>query len=230
MTFEQKILDQIRIKHLKPLSKGYFKVRDFALWGLLGAFVAALGIGFGMIIYGIRSTDLSVLAKLELTASQKALFFFPVFWILACAAIAIIAFINLRKTRKGYRVSARQFIIITVLVAVGIGSIVYALNVTQYLSGVATNRIPLYKDVVAPDTSTWLDPNHGLLSGIIRSRDSDQSFYLRDSEAVLWHVTSDSTAIPAGYTMQTGERIKIIGKRTGDDSFNAREIHPWSSN
>ncbi|MFA6158199.1 MAG: hypothetical protein WC763_01030 [Candidatus Paceibacterota bacterium] len=230
MTFEQKILDQIKTKHLKPLSKGYFKTRDLALWGLLVVFVAALGVGVGMIIYGIRSTNLSVLAKLELTLSQKALFFFPVFWILACAVIATVAFINLRKTRRGYRVTARQFIIIAALVAVGVGSIVYALNVTQYLSRVAANRIPLYKDVVAPNTSTWLDPNHGLLSGVIRSRDSDTSFYVRDSEAVLWHVTGDDMIIPTGYIMQTGERIKIIGKRTGDDAFTAREIHPWSSN
>ncbi len=70
MTFEQKILERIKSGHLRPLSKGYFKARDLALWGLIGAFIAALGVGVGMIIYVIRSTDLSVLAKLELNAAQ----------------------------------------------------------------------------------------------------------------------------------------------------------------
>lgn len=229
MTFEQKILDRIKNGHLKPLSKGYFKARDLALWGLIGAFIAALGIGVGMIIYAVNSTDLSVLAKLELSPSQKALFSFPVFWILACLVAGTIAFINLRKTRKGYKVSARQFGIIAVLVAIGVGSLVYALNVAQYLSGVAADKIPLYNTVVGPDTATWLDPERGLLSGVIRTRDSDASFYVRDADAVLWHVTGDDIILPEGYKMESGERIKLIGKKTGDDTFEAREAYPWTA-
>jgi hypothetical protein len=227
MTFEQKILDRIKSGHLKPLSKGYFKARDIVLWGIIGAFIAAIGVGVGMIIYAIHSTDLSVLSKLELSAYQKALFSFPVFWILACLVAGTVAFIHLRKTRKGYKVSARQFGLIAVLVAVGVGSLVYALNVAQYLSGIASDRIPLYNNVVGPDTNTWLDPERGLLSGVIRTRDSDESFYVRDAEAVLWHVTGDNIILPEGYKMQSGERIKIIGKKTGDDSFTAREAYPW---
>jgi hypothetical protein len=227
MTFEQKILDRIKSRHLKPLPKGYFKARNLALWGVVGVFVASLGVGVGMIIYTVRSTDLSVLARLELSASQTLLFSFPVFWILACAVIATIAFINLRRTRNGYRVSARQFVIISTLVAIGVGSLVYALNVAQYLSKVASDAIPLYNTITAPDTNVWLDPDHGLLSGVIRTRDSDESFYLRDSEAVLWHVTGNDILIPDDYGMQSGDRVKIIGKRTGDDTFTAREIYPW---
>jgi hypothetical protein len=227
MTFEQKILERIRAQHLKPLSKGYFKARNTAFWSLVATFIAALGVGFGMIIYSIRSTDLALLAKLELTTSQKVLFSFPIFWILACATVAVIAFINLRKTRQGYKVSARQFAVIAVLVAVGAGSILYALNVAQYLSNVASNTIPLYDTVVAPNTNRWLDPDHGLLSGTIRSRDSDESFTVRDAESALWYVTGTGILIPNGYRMQGGERIKIIGKRTGDDTFTAREIYPW---
>jgi len=227
MTLEQKILARIKTEHLKPVSRKYLRAKDHILWGLLAAFVGALGVGFGMIIHGIRSTDLSVLAKLELSAFEKVVFSFPVFWILACMAIATIAFVNLRKTRRGYRVSARQFIVISALVSVGVGSIIYALNVTQYLSRLASDNIPLYDNVVAPNTSTWFDPDHGLLSGTVRSKDSDQSFDVRDSDAVLWHVTGDDLELPEGFEIEPGERIKIIGTRTGDDTFVAREVHPW---
>ncbi len=227
MTFEQKILARIKTEHLRPVSRKYFQVRDYALWGLMGAFVAALGLGFGMIIHGIMSTDLSVLAKLELSSFEKVVFSFPIFWIIACAVIATVAFINLRNTKKGYRVSGRQFIIISALVSVGVGSIVYALNVTQYLSRVAADNIPLYDNVVAPNTSTWLDPQRGLLSGTVRSKESDREFTVRDANAVLWYVTGEDIYVPEGFVVQTGERVKIIGKAGKSDTFVAKEVQPW---
>ncbi len=227
MTLEQKILAKIKTEHLKPVPREYFKLRDSIRWTLLTLFVGALGVGFGMIIYGLVTTDVSVLAKLELSASEKVLFSFPVFWVVACAVIGTVAFLNLRRTRKGYKVSGKQFALIAVLVSIGVGSIVYALNVAQYLSRVAGNRIPLYNDIVAPNTENWSDPARGLLSGVVRSKDSNDSFTIRDANAVLWTVTGDDIILPEGYDIQTGERVKMIGRITGNDTFTASEVHPW---
>jgi hypothetical protein len=99
--------------------------------------------------------------------------------------------------------------------------------VAQYLSGVASDKIPLYNTIVGPDTATWLDPERGLLSGVIRTRDSNASFYVRDADAVLWHVMGDDIILPEGYKMESGERIKLIGTKTGEDTFEAREAYPW---
>lgn len=227
MTLEQKILAKIKTEHLKPLSREYFRLRDRVRWILLALFVGGLGVGFGMIIYSFMSTDLSVISKLELSTSEKILFSFPFFWIASCIGIGTVAFINLRRTRKGYKISGRQFLVIAILISIGVGSILYALNVAQYLSRIANNKIPLYNDITAPDTENWSDPRRGLLSGVVRSKDSNEQFTIRDAEAVLWYVTGDDIMLPEGYDIQPGERVKMIGKMTGDDTFTAREVHPW---
>ncbi len=227
MTLEKQILDRIKTQGVKPTSKGYFRLRDYALWVLLGVFLAALSLGFGMVIFMINANDPALLAKLGLSTSERIIYSIPIFWILATLAIAGIAYINFRNTKRGYKTSARQFGLVAVLIAVALGSIGYAFNVTKFVDRTASRRIPLYNSVVPFNTNVWYDPAHGLLSGTVKEKDSDEDFTLRDSNSILWHVVGKNIFVEEGFTYHIGDRIKLIGKSLGNDTFEAVEIRPW---
>jgi hypothetical protein len=226
LTLQKVILARIKTQGVKPMPKGYFKMREYILWGLLGVFVAALSVGFAMIIFMLKGTDMSLFNKLGLSITEKVLYSIPFFWIVASVVVATVAFINFRNTRRGYRTSTRQFALISVLISVGLGSVAYAFNVSEFVDRTASANIPLYNDVVPLNTNSWLDPAHGLLSGTVRSKDSNSSFYLRDAESVLWHVTGD-IELPSDFTFSSGDRIRLIGKAGDGDTFEATEIVPW---
>jgi hypothetical protein len=227
LTLQKQILERIQRERVRPTPKGYFKARDFVFWCLLGVSVAALSVGFGMVIFMVQGADLALFERLGLTASEKVAYSIPVFWILASLAPAGLAFINFRNTRRGYRTSGRQFVIISALIALTLGSIAYALNITEYIDEAASRNIPAYNAVVPLNTNLWLDPDRGLLSGHVRDKESEKDFFLRDSSSELWHVTGKSIVMPEGWSFSSGDRIKIIGTKTADGEFKAVEIRPW---
>lgn len=227
MTIEKQVLQRIHKEKLKPTPKSFFKVRDFVLWMTLGIFVAALSVGFGMIIFMVKGTDTSLFDTLGLSAYERIAYSIPTFWIVASLIVGLIAYFNLQKTRNGYRVGGRRFTFIALMVSVGIGSVAYALNITEYLNDAASHHLPLYNTVVPLNTASWFDPEHGLLSGVVREKESDDDFTLRDSDSVLWHVTGSHVVVTKGFVFHSGDRIKLIGTQTAEDSFTAIEIRPW---
>lgn len=229
LTLQKTILDRIKAQGVKPMPKSYFTAREYVLWTLLGIFVAALSLGFGMILFMVKGADLDLFTKLGLTSVEKIFYSIPFFWIVATIVIGSIAYINFRNTRRGYRTSTRQLVLFSTLVAVGFGSIAYAFHVSEFVDEVAADNIPLYNTVVPLNTNRWLDPSHGLLSGVVKSKNSETDFFLRDSESVLWHVTSKGAQTPAGLKFSTGDRLRLIGKADENDTFKATEIIDWKT-
>ena len=230
MTLQKQILERIKTEGVKPTPKKYFKMRDYALWTLLGLFLAAVSVGFGMIIYMVRTADLTLFEKLGFSTPEKIIYSIPFFWILATLATLGIAYINFRNTRKGYKTSTKHFIVIAVLIAVALGAATYAFNIARFIDHAASAKIPLYNTVNPLNTNAWFDPKHGLLSGVVREKNSDTDFTLRDPDSVLWHVTGGlDTTLPSGFKFSTGDRVKLIGTAGDDDTFRALEIIPWEN-
>jgi hypothetical protein len=225
MTLQNKVLERIRIEKLRPTPRKYFVARDIVLWCILGAFAAALALGFGMIIFGIRGADQLLFQELGLSTSQRLVYTIPFFWILATLAVALIAFVNYRNTRRGYKTTVRQFALFALLLAVALGSVIYALNITSYIDR-AVAELPIYNAISPINTTLWHDPENGLLSGIIREKESDEDFMLSDRNDQLWHITGKMFS-SEGLKFYTGDRVKLIGKMTDEFEFRAVEIRPF---
>lgn len=227
MTLEKQILARIRKDKVKPKARGWFLARDTAIWSLLLVFVAALGLSFGMVIFAVFSTDVMLLNKLGLTAFEKIASAVPYFWILATLVVGLGSYAVYRSTRHGYRLGTMRFLAGACLLAVGAGALVYALRIAEYVDTVASQNVPLYNVVVPINAGSWFDPDNGLLSGTMRARESEKEFTLRDRDLVIWTVDSSALDIYEDPRFQSGERVKIIGERTGPDTFKATEIMPW---
>lgn len=228
MTLEKQILDKIRAQGVRPLPKRVFQIRDLALWGVLGALLALLSIGFGMIILGVSGADNALFNKLGLSLSEKVAYSIPYLWIGIAAVTAGFAFANYRRTRRGYRTSGKQFALVVTVVAVTAGSVIYAADVAELVDRTASENIPLYNQLTPLNTTTWLDPERGLLSGVVRNQESNDDFMLRDADYNLWHVDASDAARPDGYSFSSGDRVKLIGTVEGDGEFKAIEIVPWT--
>lgn len=230
LSLQKQILDRIKAQQVRPTPKSFFRVRDYVLWGILGVSVAALSLGSSMVIMLIRGIDRGVLGRLGLSLPEKLFYSIPFFWVAVTLAIAAVAYVNFKRTRRGYRVSAKQFAITAVVVGVALGTLMYALNISRYVDRAAVQNIPIYSSVVPLNTNGWFDPAHGLLSGSVKIKESDESFTLRDQNFDLWTVSSkDASVNPEEFKFNSGDRVKIIGKKTGDFEFRAVEIRPFET-
>lgn len=226
-TLQKQILEKIRTQGVKPLNKGFFRIRDYTLWTIVAVCSVALALGAGMIILMLKSIDHGLFSRLGLSLIEEFLYSVPTFWILATVVVAIAAYFNLRHTRRGYRISGKQFAIYAAIVALVLGSIIYALDISKYIDK-AAHSIPLYSTMVPFDTNTWFEPDRGLLSGAVKIKTSDNSFTLRDENFDLWTISGTGVVVlPADFQFQSGDHVKIIGKKIGDFKFQAYEIRPF---
>jgi hypothetical protein len=226
-TLQKQILEKIRERQLRPTPKGFFYARDIIIWVLFGIFVAALSLGFAMTMFMVHGTDFDLFEKLGLSAGEKIVYSIPFFWIAASIALAMAVFINFRNTKRGYRMNTKQFIFVATLVVIASGSVIYSLDIAEYVDKKASENFSIYNYVIPLNTNTWLDPERGLLSGVVRDRESESDFMLRDVNAVLWHITGNNIEISKDFIWASGDRIKIIGIQIGVDEFRALEILPW---
>lgn len=230
ISLQKQILDRIKTQHVHPVPKGFFRARDYILWGLLGVLVAALSLGSSMVIFLIRGIDRHLFAKLGLTIPQKVFYSVPYFWVIATVVVAIIALLSFRQTRKGYRLGNRQLVIAGTIAAVAFGSVIYAFNISKYVDRAAIENIPLYSAIVPFNTNGWFDPDRGLLSGSVKTKTSDNTFTIRDQNFDLWTVIGDNVSfLPEGFVFRTGDHVKIIGKKTGAFQFTAYEVRPYEN-
>lgn len=227
MTLEKQILARIRRDKVKPKARGYFVARDTAIWALVLVFVAALGISFGMVIFTVFSTDTTLLNRLGFTTFEKIASSVPYFWLLATLVVGLGSYAGYRSTKRGYRLGVSRFFAVLGLLTVGAGALVYALRIAEYVDTVASENIPIYNVIVPINTSSWFDPDKGLLSGTVKSRESEDQLIIRDQDLGTWVVDSSDLDIFEDPRFQSGERVKLIGERTGPDTFKAIEIHPW---
>lgn len=227
MTFEKQILARIERQNIRPTPRGYFALRTAIIWSIVALSVITLGIGFGMIIFMLKSNDIPLLSKLGFSTTTKIISSIPFFWIILTMIVGGVAYINFRSTRKGYKMSSKKFAIIAIGIGLAVGSIAYVLNVTRYLDEAASENIPIYNVIVPINTRTWFDPDHGLISGTVKDRDSNESFRLRVMDGELWDIFGKNINIPAGYSFHPGDRVKIVGTKTATTTFQATDIYPW---
>gem|GEM_PF-3198817 len=227
MTLQQQILAKIKSKNVIPKTRGYFVMRDTLIWSFILLFIAILGLSFGMIIYTVTSTDTNLLNSLGMSTFEKINSSIPYFWILATLIVALGSYIGFRKTRKGYRLGISQLFIILGLIASGTGVLVYTLRIAQYVDTVASENIPIYTNITPLNRNIWFNPDEGLLSGTVRARETEKVFTLRDKDLNIWTIDSTDVNVYNDPRFQAGERIKIIGKRTGTDKFKATEVLQW---
>jgi hypothetical protein len=71
-------------------------------------------------------------------------------------------------------------------------------------------------------------PEEGYLSGTIISI-AGNSLELEDFQNKTWSINIDDIDIVPAVRLEKGEKIKIIGSMTSEDTFSAEKVRPWGS-
>ncbi len=114
----EKILAAIEFKQVTPRPKVYFVLRNSILWipgiitTLLGAYTVA-GVAYGIIHPHWESASY---------------FTVPLLWIVSFGLFSIVTTSLIRKTNGGYRRTAEQVLLISIITSIILGLIIYSLT------------------------------------------------------------------------------------------------------
>jgi hypothetical protein len=152
-------------------------------------------------------------------------FFFdvmPIFWLVSFVTMLGIGYSTIRHTERGYRFSYYVVVLASVVASALGGVTLYTLGVAGDIDGIR-GPLPFGQPIITLEEQRWNDHTRGLVSGIVKSYDSDAQLLtltlfsggekllstgeLDQSDIILLHENNRVRIIGGGATPEDGIRI-----------------------
>ncbi|MFA5173151.1 MAG: hypothetical protein WC435_02005 [Candidatus Paceibacterota bacterium] len=222
----KKALEQIKEEKISPEPKWKFLLKNWVYWGAFGLTIFLGSLSFSVVLFVMRESDWDIFPRLNQSFLGFALFILPRFWLVAVFLFLLLAILNFRHTKHGYRLSPSLIVGLSIIASVFIGGLLSYANVGKYLDDALFEKYPLYGEVAGSHRNVWENPEKGLLGGMIVSLDLEKNkASVMDRSRRLWEVDLEGLEGNAE-GLSVNFPARFIGNQTGPSSFSAEEIRP----
>ena len=221
-------IKKIKEQGIVPRTRRYFFLKRSTVWGLFVLSIILGSFACGIAVFQIKNTEWDLFKHFHDSIIESILLFIPIFWLLFLTGFSIAAYYYFRRTPGGYRYRTVTAVTLSILLSVIGGIGIYATGLSEHLETAFEEKLPFYKGVTAHSRKVWMSPDKGLLAGRIVDLPEEGVVRLKDLNGKEWNVTIHSTTWRGRLSPSINLEIKLIGTRTGEDSFNAKEVRPWS--
>lgn len=227
------VLARLETEDIRPTSRWYWLTQEYGLWIIwfisvaLGALSVAvimfLSIYIGYSFY--EATHRNFLTFLMETV--------PYLWLLAFLALIVVAYINVRYTRRGYRYPFILVIGSSFGFSVLGGMFLHYLGAGYQLDRLLGEYVPAYQSRAEFELVSWQDPADGRLVGTARVPDESgaiQGVIFTDIRAHEWQLSTPDLRERDNRLLRSGERVRVLmatSSDTGGDIFVVCGVFPW---
>lgn len=223
----QETLKIIEKKNLKPEPRWKYLMKKYSFWLVFAAACVFCALFLSVAFYLVLQLDWDLY---RFSGKNIILYFVslvPFFWIFLAAAFVAISFFDLRKTETGYRFSRAKIFGIITAFSLSAAAIFFFSGLGKGANSEISRVFPRYVLLVPTKEALWSNPEEGFLAGKIDLVEKEY-FDLKDLRGSDWEININSeTKVRPSVELQSGEMVKIIGKKTSDKNFQAVEIRSW---
>ncbi|MDD3066600.1 MAG: hypothetical protein PHO48_02105 [Candidatus Gracilibacteria bacterium] len=215
------ILAAIEQKKITPRAKAWFQTKNALVWGLAVLAIILAGILFAALIRELLEAEWNIAARYpggSLHFLCEAVSFIWLGGILSAFAISYVFF---RQTKHGYRYGVFAVGGVLLVTSLVLASSLMPTGVPQGMHDFREKQL----GIPAFDETPWLNPDAGFLIGDIQ--EAQATILILDAfDNTIWRVGISDADIAPMVKLQVGEEIRALGKKTGDNSFEAEMIIP----
>lgn len=225
MDLAAKILKEIEVQQIRPLSKSLFVLRRvlivvaLVLTILLGAFTISLA------LFAIRSESMEMqrgIGFLSVAADRL-----PLLLSISGILFSVMGVLIYRKTRHGYRARAHRIVAAILLTTVLGGLFFYETNAVFQGHRFLMQHVPRYQSAMHHyRANLWNQPQQGRIAGVIVSTEWD-FFLLKDFQGREWEVDDVDAHWRIRQMREAGDSVKVMGVLREDSAFDAHHVIPW---
>lgn len=202
----QKILEKIKEKKIEPKSKWGFLLKDYLIWLFFGLSVLVGSLAVSVIIFLVVHLN---------SPMKPARMFLPYFWIIILTLFLFLAYYNFKYTKKGYKYNPYLIIVISILISIVLGAMLYRLSFGRKMEGVFYRRFPVYQKIMNRQGRMMVAP--GQLGGVL-----NKDFTLKSFTGEEWKIISKEMNQEL-----FDERVMIFGRPVSEKEFEAERIIPF---
>lgn len=224
--FSESIVGKIKCECIAPVPKWHFLFKSCIFWTFF-VFSMILGsLSFSVIAHIASNGDLNIWKHLQGNVITSTVMLLPYFWFLSLILFAIIAYFNWRCTKQGYRFRRRWFVLGSAGLSIFFGSIFYAMGMGNAMDRMMVRAMPFYDaSRHKARNELWLQPEVGLIMGKVVAVDgAENQLIIQDAQGKNWSIDENMIAKEEERDIKEGKIVKIIGKKSGENCFVAKEI------
>jgi hypothetical protein len=222
-----RVWQSIADKHLKPLPRWRFLVKEILLWGLFFIFLLVASISFSFIMLEFLNADWDLYPQLTGSLVDYIGMIFPYFWLICLSVVVVLAYYNFTLTRRGYRFGLLWIFVGTILLSGVLGAVMYFTSLGQWLDSISTEYMPEHRMVLSRQNILWNQPENGLLGGKIMALALPLFIEINSFDNKTWLIVISNRIPPM--PLRKGQMIKMVGRQINANMFEAKEIRPWRS-
>lgn len=226
MEMPNRIIEKIKEEKIRPIPKLYFTGKNILVWLL---FIVSIFIGatsFSIILFSIQQTDFSPISHLRHSKIELFLGLLPFFWIILLILFLFLSTLSIYYSKRGYKFRWSGLVMISTAFSILLGTFFFIAGGAGKLETVFALNTSLYESIQEKKIKVWMNPDDGFLAGQIESA-RDSSFILTDFNKKSWEVDLSHAFIPPVLFLEKGETVKLIGKISAPNRFEADEVRPW---
>lgn len=212
-----KVLNKIKEEQVKPTPRWQFVLHNWLIWslGLMALLVGALA--FSVIIFMEVNTELWLAPHVGRGRLTFLLVTLPYAWIILLVLFVLLADYQLRSTKHGYKWGILWITTGSMLASAVLGVLFYMAGIGQSLDRAFLSHVPYYETIGNRRSQIMLQPEMGVVGGVIINVVDDDDFEMRSVDRTLWVVDSSDATLIGPVKILPGEHVIVVGK--GKDDF-----------
>ena len=229
---KESVLERLEREGITPRSRLYWLSYEYAFWGAW-----LLSVVLGAVALAVLSfTSLYIGYSLYEATHQSFLTFFfdtlPYLWFLAFAGLTIVAYFNLRNTKRGYKYPL--YLVVgssfgfSVLGAIVLHSLGAGYTLDRYMG----EQLGSYQSRAEFEAQMWQNPLEGRMFGAAKVLDEDDLEHVRfiDVKNEEWDVTISELRAKDAELLLSGHKVRMLVATTTEelrDGMIACAVFPW---
>ncbi|MDX9893686.1 MAG: hypothetical protein RB292_04750 [Patescibacteria group bacterium] len=217
----QSILEKIKQRHIIPKPKWEFLLKDYVTWVIFALAIIIGSLATAVIIFVANYTNWRYYEP-ELGTLKGLLISLPYFWLAIMVIFLVIAFYNLKHTKKGYKFNIFLIALSSIIISISLGGLIYAAGFGEKLEDIFYRRIPFYQQFLHQRGRLLINPEQGRLAGVVIEVQPEY-ITVRDFHGQLWKIATTTQ------NFYIGNRVLLRGKKISEAEFTETDIRFWIS-
>jgi len=226
-----KVMHRIEEEHIEPVPGWRFTVPNVILWfaWVVSIIVGSISVAAGIFVVANAGWDYYS------TTHDTFLVFFveslPYFWLIVMTLFILLAYENIRHTKRGYRFHITSILILSIGVSLAGGSILYFSGVGHVFDQHVAATLPFRTPVIEYQKKLWENPDRGLLAGEINMISEDaQWFTMNTFGGERWKIYTEELYEEDFNIIAEYPEIRVLGVQ--DETLESNELYaciifPW---
>ena len=145
----------------------------------------------------------------------------PYIWLLAFVLMGGLAYLHMRKTKKGYKYPFWQIILGSLGLTIAGGLVLHSVGIGKVVDEVLGDRMPFYESADERQAYMWTHPEDGRITGVfIEQFGTSTVVRFRDAVDREWAVETRELMQEDFELLRSGKRVRLIGEVMSDADGN----------